>query len=69
MSTPASEILAIMRSFYEMGYFHGRADASDGRPYDARLPHERPDDAAISPPSSDPSSEPTRTDLAEPHPP
>jgi hypothetical protein len=30
-----------LRYFYEMGYFYGRNDALDGRPYDARLPHER----------------------------
>jgi hypothetical protein len=30
-----------LRYFYEMGYMWGRADALDGRPYDARLPHER----------------------------
>lgn len=31
----------LLRYYYEMGYFRGRADALDGRPYDARLPHER----------------------------
>lgn len=31
------------RYWYEMGYFYGRNDALDGRPYDARLPHERAD--------------------------
>jgi hypothetical protein len=30
-----------LRYFYEMGYFYGRNDALDDRPYDARLPHER----------------------------
>jgi hypothetical protein len=30
-----------LRYWYEMGYFYGRNDALDGRPYDARLPHER----------------------------
>jgi hypothetical protein len=32
---------ADLRYWYEMGYFYGRNDALDGRPYDARLPHER----------------------------
>ncbi len=48
----------ILRYYYEMGYFRGRADALDGRPYDARLPNERP----IPTPSSASSSEEQRPD-------
>lgn len=40
-----------LRYYYEMGYFRGRNDALDGRPYDARLPNER-EDSVIPPPSS-----------------
>lgn len=52
----------LLRHYYEMGYFRGRADALDGRPYDARLPDEREaeDNAStpqVHPPSSVSSSE------------
>lgn len=46
-----------LAEFYRMGYFRGRADALDGRPYDARLPDERePLNPQAHPPSSDASS-------------
>jgi len=59
MNSPAD----LLRYYYEMGYFRGRADAADGLPYDSRLPHlrrepERPDTDAIPRPSSaDPSEQ------------
>lgn len=30
-----------LRYWYEMGYFYGRNDQLDGKPYDARTPLER----------------------------
>lgn len=42
----------LLRYFYELGYFRGRADALDGRPYDARLPDERGDPTPQIHPSS-----------------
>lgn len=41
-----------LAEFYRMGYFRGRADAIDGLPYDARMPHERPETPVSDPPSS-----------------
>lgn len=41
-----------LAEFYRMGYFRGRADAADRLPYDARLPHERPEPPVSDPPSS-----------------
>lgn len=34
-----------LAEFYRMGYYRGRFDALAGRPYDARLPDQREDDA------------------------
>lgn len=46
----------LLRHYYEMGYFRGRADALDGRPYDARLPDERSADGTVSTPQESPLS-------------
>jgi len=45
-----------LRYWYEMGYFYGRNDALDGRPYDARLPDAREDCAKGESPNFPPSS-------------
>lgn len=46
----------LLRQFYVIGYFRGRADALDGRPYDARLPDERDADDSDSTPQDHPPS-------------
>ncbi len=54
----------LLRHYYEMGYFRGRADALDGRPYDARLPNERDADGDASTPQGSPSSSVSSSALA-----
>ncbi|WP_338461590.1 hypothetical protein V5G20_17870 [Brevibacillus borstelensis] len=41
-----------LRYWYEMGYFYGRLDALNGKPYDDRTPLERIETATPSPDSS-----------------
>lgn len=58
----------LLRQFYVMGYFRGRADALDGRPYDARLPNERGADDSVSTPQEHPSSSAVSSSVQASHP-